>query len=330
MPNDRAAREALQSYPSLSVNAALVTLRNYSGFSGARLWRIKGLGGDLCLRAWPAAGPPPANLQGIHRLMDRAREAGLDFVPTVLRTCQGGTWVEHAGRLWDLTTWMPGAADFHTRPTRARLAAACTALAQLHAVWAKTSCGSSPCPAVTRRLDCLLQWTALVSSGRRPRFHEADLGPVLPWAEKAWQLVQRHAGYLPDLLMPWSTKTVPIQPCLCDIWHDHVLFVGDRVAGIVDYGSVKMDHIAVDLARLLGSFLGDDLPMQAAGIEAYRRQHPFSTEEEELVKLLDKTGTVLGASNWLRWLYYEQRAYEDVAAVVRRLRFLVERMERWR
>src|SRR5208337_3174741 len=104
--------------------------------------------------------------------------------------------------------------------------AACTALAELHAVWAKTACSSLPCPAIKRRLDCLRQWTELVGSGWHPTFHADGLDPVWPWAEKAWQLVQRHAGRLPVLLMSWHTTAVPIQPCLCDIWHDHVLFMG--------------------------------------------------------------------------------------------------------
>jgi Ser/Thr protein kinase RdoA (MazF antagonist) len=97
----------------------------------------------------------------------------------------------------------------------------------------------------------------------------------------------------------------------------------------LDYGSVKMDHVAVDLARLLGSLVGDDLEMQAVGIEAYRSVRPLSAEDADLVRVLDETGTVLGAANWLRWLYHEGRRYEDLGAVARRLAALVKRMERW-
>jgi len=262
--------------------------------------------------------------------MDRARAAGLTYVPTVYRTREGQTWVEHAGQRWDLTAWMPGQADFHARPGHARLEAACTALARLHLAWAEEGTGVSACPAVLRRLDCLRQWTALVRSGWRPQLDAQEMDAVGPWAEQSWDLLAKLVPRLGDQLAPWTRLPVQAQPCLCDIWHDHVLFDGDTVTGVVDYGSIKTDHVAVDLARLLGSLIGDDRELRAVGFEAYRRVRALSAEEEVLVKVLDETGTVLGAANWLRWLYYEGRQYEDRQAVARRLAELVKRMEGWK
>jgi homoserine kinase type II len=153
------------------------------------------------------------------------------------------------------------------------------------------------------------------------------LDPVRPWAEKAWHLIQSLIPRLPDQLTPWLARIVPVQPCLCDVWHDHVLFEGDKVTGLVDYGSVKIDHVAVDLARLLGSLIGDDQDMQILGLEAYRLVRPLSPEETALVQVLDETGTVLGGVTWLRWLYQENRHYESRDSVARRLASLVGRME---
>jgi Ser/Thr protein kinase RdoA (MazF antagonist) len=330
MTTDRIAREPLQSYLAMGATLLPAALGNHSGFSGASLWRIRTDTRELCLRAWPPAGPTIDQLSFIHRLMDWACASGLGFVPAVVRTRRNQTWVEYAGCLWDLTTWMPGRADFHADPKPARLVAACTALAQLHAVWSRVNSGSATCPAVLRRLECLRQWEALLQSHWRPHFEPGDLDPVRPWAEKAWQLLPALIARLPDLLAPWRTRVLPVQPCLCDVWHDHVLFDGDRVTGLVDYGSVKIDHVAVDLARLLGSLVGEDKEMQAAGLQAYRAVRPLSVEEESLVSVLDETGTVLGAANWLRWLYHEGRRYEDRNAVARRLAALVQRMERRR
>jgi Ser/Thr protein kinase RdoA (MazF antagonist) len=123
---------------------------------------------------------------------------------------------------------------------------------------------------------------------------------------------------------------LPIQPCLCDIWHDHILFAGDAIFGIIDYGSVRRDHVAVDLARMLGSLIGDDAAMFAAGLAAYRRVRPLSTEEEDLVRVLDETGTLLGTANWLIWLHHDNRHFEDPKAVARRLGTLVARIEHWK
>ncbi len=113
------------------------------------------------------------------------------------------------------------------------------------------------------------------------------------------------------------------------MWHDHILFDGDRLSGIVDYGAIKVDHVAVDLAQLLGSLVGDDTESWTHGLAAYRTVRPLAPEEEELARVLDRAGTLLGMANWLRWLYQERRPFDDIPAVAGRLRTLVERVERW-
>ncbi len=327
LPLDRAARAVLARYP-LSAGAPLVPLGNRGGFSGARLWRVSTAAGPLCLRAWPEAGPSPERLRAIHALMDAARRAGLDFVPAVLHTAAGQSCVEHAGRLWDLTAWLAGHADFHERPTRQRLEVACTALARLHMVWQRVETRTEVCPAVLRRLDGLRAWQELIASGWRPVFGN-DGDPVHAWAQRAWRALAVHLPALSALLAPWATVPLPLHPCLCDVWHDHVLFEGDSVRGLVDYGSVKLDHASADLARLLGSLVPDDAGATAAGLEAYARLRPLPPAAQALVGVLDRTGTVLGVANWLRRLYREGHEFADRAAVADRLGLLVRRLESW-
>src|SRR5205823_4936419 len=109
---------------------------------------------SLCLRAWPADVTPP-RLAAIHAAMHLAR--GLDFVPQPLPTTNGPTWVQHAGRLFDLTTWMPGQADFEVAPSQTRLEQACSALARLHEVW-KPQTLAGPCGAIVRRVRHWQRW----------------------------------------------------------------------------------------------------------------------------------------------------------------------------
>jgi homoserine kinase type II len=329
MFSDQDARFVLEQFTLGSGYTQIAALANHGGFSGASLWRVEGEAGPWCLRGWPEKGPALEHIFAIHRLMEMGWKAGLEFVPRISRSCRGSTLVEYGGRLWEVTTWMPGQAAFHQKPSRDRLAAACITLARLHDVWGRAGRQTAPCPAVKRRWDCLRQWQVLLDSGWRPAIPPAGADPVHPWAEQAWSLLPRHIALLADALSPWLSRPLPSQPCLCDVWHDHVLFEEDRVTALLDYGSAKMDHVAVDLARLLGSLVGDDTGMFAVGVGAYRSLRPLREEEETLVKVLDNTGTVLGAANWLRWLYYEQRQYGDRQAVARRLAALVERMESW-
>src|SRR5262249_40694376 len=150
--------------------------------------------------------------------MGKARDAGLDFVPKVFATGDQATTVALAGRLWDLTGWLPGRADFHERPSPPRLEAACGALARLHNAWSGPSPPVGPCPAIQRRLQSHREWTALVDAGWRLAFAPGTLDPVADWAERAWRLLQTRAGRLPLRLAPWAERPVPLQPCLCDVW----------------------------------------------------------------------------------------------------------------
>ena len=165
-----------------------------------------------------------------------------------------------------------------------------------------------------------------MQSGWRPQPRTDD--PARPAAERAWRLLPGRIDVIPDLLKRWADRTWPLQPCLCDVWHDHVLFDGDRVTGLIDYGAMKIDHLAVDLARLLGSLVEYDLSGWEIGLTAYREVRPLSADEEVLARALDATGTIAAAAVWLRWLYYDGKEFEDRAAAGRRLEGLAARMER--
>lgn len=326
MSLQQAAREILEQYAGVRTSS-LVSLGNHGGFSGARLWRAETISGDICVRAWPHGKIDTNRLSYIHSLMRKASSAGLAFVPAVRETRSGRTWVEHAGRLWDVTTWKPGTADFRQHPTEARLAAACRGLAQLHIAWADAAAPVTPCPAVQRRLQCHAEWTTLLAGGWRPDFETTLLAQVRPIAERAWQKLPPMIDAVPAMLELWKTCPLPVQPCLCDICHDHVLFEQDTVTGIIDYGSAKQDNVAGDLARILGSLVGNEERLLPAGIGAYHQVRPLSPEEERLIRVLDVTGLVLGVVTWLRWLYHDGRSFEDEHAVAQRMQSLVARLE---
>lgn len=258
--------------------------------------------------------------------MTWARQSGLHFVPTIFPALNGASAVEHRGRLWELTEWLPGRADCHERPTPARLEAACIALAQLHAVWRNISSSAAGYPAVQRRLAFLDEWHALLRSGWHPLAVAAANDPLRPLVECAWRVLPSALEKVPPRLQRWLGGRPRVQPCLCDLWHDHLLFEGDSLTGLIDYGAVKIDHIAVDLSRMLGSLVGSDATGWQTGLQAYRRFAPLTAEEEELAHVLDETGIVLGLANWLRWLYEEKRPFADRAAVARRITELVDRL----
>jgi homoserine kinase type II len=310
----------LLHYPAMAVTYAPVA----GGFSGARVWRLTRTDGrEFCLKAHPPAAAAGRLEWDVHRWVAAARAAGLECVPHVELSRAGRTVVEAGGRVWDLTQWMPGAADFHANPTDARLLAAVETLARLHEAWGRLPApGPMACPAVARRRRALSEWDRLVASGWRPRPAPDD--PIAPHVEAIWP---RLPGFLPPVLADlarWRDTPVPVQPCLCDVWYDHVLFTGDRVTGLIDYGAAKLDHVAVDLARLLGSLIPGERDRWSMAVRAYRAIRPLP--QPDLVELLDRTGTVVGVTNWLRWLYHDGRQYPDRSAVAGRVAALGRRL----
>jgi Ser/Thr protein kinase RdoA (MazF antagonist) len=326
---DRIAQEVLSRYPRWHACASFRALGNAGGFSGARLWQLREPSEIACLRAWPSETTDEKRLQFIHSLLSAAHHGGLSFVPRVYCTDAGRSWVRTGGTLWDLTTWLRGQANFRDHPTPERLESACIAVGRLHTTWSTAWSGAASCPAVHRRLALLADWEQLVHCGWRPGELVDGGDPAWPWTERAWRLLRGLVPGVRELLQPWIKRSVPVNPCLCDIWHDHLLFDGASLVGVVDFGSAKIDHVAVDLARLLGSTVGDDDTLWKVGLSAYGRQRPLGAEGEALVKVLDETGAVLGIANWLMRLHRAAVAAPQRARAAHRLGELVARVESW-
>ncbi len=304
---DADAREVMRRFGLAAAPAE--PLGNCGGFSGARLWRVRSDRAAFCLKAWPPDMTAERHRE-IVRLLRHARKTGLAFLPTI------SDHVEHAERLWDLADWMPGTADFHAQPSPGRLRAVCVALARLHVVWAEFASTPQPCPAVIRRLILARQWLGKAI-------------PNVPGLERAREIVDKHIPDLLRLLEPWRSVPMPAQPCVCDVWHDHILFTSNDVTGLIDFGAIKIDNVAVDLARLLGSLVGDDSAELGSGLDAYAQIRPLSETERTLVRVLDRTGVVLGLANWLRRLFQNGPEYRNRTAVARRMEQLILRAEKW-
>jgi Ser/Thr protein kinase RdoA (MazF antagonist) len=297
------ARPVLSHYPAAVAGLTWAPLGPGDGFSRAAVWRGE-VGGEpaFALKAYPP-GYPADRLAAVHRWM---KLAPLPFVPAVVPTADGRTVVEHAGRAWDLTAWMPGAPAVG-RPADAQLAAAVAALAELHRCWSREPHPAAPCPGVLRRLALLTDW--------RPP--PAGLDPLL---RRAADLLADRVPAAVAALRPWANRPGPIFPCLCDVWRAHVLFAGGRVTGVIDYGALKPDHPAVDLARLLGDYLGDDRPALEAAVAAYHSAGAPGPVDPDLVALLDRTGVVCAVVHWVR----RQAVVDRLGALVGRLEALPE------
>src|SRR5262249_7125138 len=159
-------------------------------------------GGLFCLRAWPVGMATDA-LTHLHRLMAQARGCGLDFIPVIHPADHGVTWTEHGGRLWELTSWMPGIADFSANPSQQRLRAAWPGGPGPHMPGSPPAKNQGVGPAVQRRFARFREWSDFIASGWRGPLQGPADEMVYPFAYRAWVSLARHAQCIPALLQPW-------------------------------------------------------------------------------------------------------------------------------
>lgn len=319
-------------------------LGNRGGFSGAGIWRVVTEAGDFALRRWPRSALPRERILGLHRLLEHLRLSGLKFVAVPLRTNDGTSLahnLDHDGLAddWQLEPWLPGLADFHTCPASERLRAALAALATWHlaaerfvpeadsAKWF-ASRAASPSPAVGERLALLAAADSGQMDHMERRVAQAKDSVIRELSRQILDLFRRgHVRIVAELQLV-RDATVRLQPCLRDVWHDHVLFSGNEVTGLIDPSACRTESVASDLSRLIGSLVKNDRAAWDFALAEYRRHRPLSANELALVAVLDRSGVLLSGWTWLEWLYLERRPFADTDAVEKRLKTIIERMEK--
>lgn len=343
--SDKSIDDVLARYPKDCRPRSVKDLGGAGGFSGAAFWRLETERGTLCLRRWPPQADPkwPERLRFIHALLEHVVRRGFSLVPAPIRTKQGESYVQKNSELWELISWLPGHADYLPLRRPEKLRAALAALAKFHvaaADFVATERGAAPSPGIRRRRR---QIESLRSGGLRAIAVAVDASPqpaggndsqdrsaLRQLAHRLLPLyAQAEEPILRELIAAELVK-IPLQPCIRDIWHDHVLFEGDRVSGIVDFGAARIDNVAGDVARLLGSFSNseDDAVVWREGLAAYESIRPLSADERHLVGVFDRSGTLLAGINWLEWIFVERRIFTDPAAVCGRLGGIIARLER--
>jgi len=278
----------LAAYPDLVRHSTWVPVELSDSFSGASVWRGERDGQPLyAMKAWPPS-LDASRLVGIHQ---RMRQTKLEYVPAIIEATSGNTVVISDGHVWDVTAWMPGVPRLIEAPTREAISAACVAVAGLHRCWVSNLTPQPP-PAVLRRLNMLNQWEATPL----PNYFDRELTAVLRLGHA---LVRAHISEVRKSLSSWANVNVPIQTCLCDLHAAHVLFEGDRVRGIIDYGAMKLDTPAVDLARLLADCTWDNPKLFWHGVDAYQSAlGSIHMPDPRLIEVLAKTMPLCAVANW--------------------------------
>ncbi len=329
MTDDRVVQRVLSAYPPPVRPGRIEPLGNAGGFSGARFWRITSPHGQWCLRQWPAEHPTPDRLCFIHAVLRFAWEQGFRRVPVPLPTAAQHTFQRVDATLWQLEPWMPGAPAGRGVMPVARVRAALDALAQWHEAVARFPAQAAhhgPAPGIAAYLAQIRQWIR-GGVGQAARMIDARGWPAIRApAREILALFQQGAGEVCRTLEIVRDLPVARQPCARDIWGDHVLFTGDRVTGLIDFGALRVESVAADVARLLGSLAGNDGSLWAAGIAAYTAVRPLSEQEHALVHAFDHCQIYASGMNWIEWIFVDDRRFESRSAVEQRVATVLSRL----
>lgn len=297
--------------------SALPVAKAPGGLSSSRVYRCRSNQGDLCLRCWPES-VSIQHLQFIRQHVVLARDQGIGILCDYLTSRDERFFEESEGRYWELTTWLPGKADYLENRKMQKLRSVMRALAKLHLVWRESGGAfsqitrtSQPSPAVKQRIELLNSALARFSVSFPSTLH-SDLksGAQPKWAGCVQRTLERLRTLGPNVLAELKSicdKAVTVHFVLRDVWSEHVLFTGEDVTGIVDYGAARIDEPATDLARLLGSLEPFDTAAWTRGLEAY---HDVNTSIDfHRVAVLDRATCLLSAAQWLQWLGVEDRQF---------------------
>ena len=288
------------------------------GFSGAQIWKLKTSDQNYCLRRWPLSHPDRQRLKWIHLVLVHASSNGCSFVATPMETNSGERFAHQDDYLWELTPWMPGKAEFEQDPNSVRLENVMTCLAKFHLASAQVNLDFQKSTNAASRLATLREAGSLIEQIERSA--ETELASVHHLRTMVLRQGAKRAAELAGLIAPFVDQVFPVQPVIRDVWHDHVLFSGNEVTGMVDFGAMQMDNVALDLSRLLGSLVGNQSHRWQTAIDHYSKLRPLNPNETEFVFALDQCATFLGSLSWLKWLLIDRRCFESSEQVEKRVR----------
>ncbi|MGZ0171881.1 MAG: phosphotransferase enzyme family protein [Planctomycetales bacterium] len=306
------------------------------GFSGASVFKVENADTNYCLRRWPVGQTSSTRMLAIHHLLSLAHDCGVAVVPAPLKSDAGITLTEVDGEFWQLEPWMPGGADFAKAPSDEKLKSAMTQLARFHNAvcdWVPPTetqqwfqpASSRPCPTIGQRLRMIESYVASVSDFDAALTKESDtrfrdVGSQIAILFRTAHLKVRHE------LAAVAELPAPLQPCIRDLWQDHLLFQDDKLTGVVDFGAMATESVSCDLSRLLGSLFGDDFAAWQRGLRNYEAVRPMTEAEHRLLRPLDRSSVLLSGMTWLKRRYVLRNTPDDLSRVCDRLDSIVGRL----
>ncbi len=297
------------------------------GLSGAKVWRVVLPTGSLCLRRWPSHCSLGERLREIHLLMEHVWRAGLELIPLPRENSRHETFIEFEGHVWELTSWIHGEASYLSEPNEVKRRSANASLARFHRAAAGfRHIDPRPAPGLLERAALLTELQAGGLDRISDRLGSEPESTIKLLAHSVLSELRRSLVPVLERVRRICEVPMNLQWCLGDIHQGNLLFIGDNVTGIVDFGAAKVDSVAVDIARLAGSLAGADRDIWTTCLQVYDEVCPLSPGEMAAIAVYDSAGLLATSANWLRWHFVENRVFADRPTVQLRLEELLPKL----
>lgn len=301
-------RSILSHWPAPFQKAKVVD--RLGGFSGAVVYRLDVHGEQFALREWTKHEIPVERLRGLHALLRFMFDRGITQVSVPVPTTKHQSFHHRYGISRQIEPWMPGVADFHDNPTDGKLRSAMQTLARFHlaasefraeaefAEWFSVQ-REARSPTIAERMERLE--FSVSYAGDPFLLRQIDQLPVSDGIKSALRAVlsalETHGPSVREELQSLHSSKYRLQPSFRDVWHDHVLFEGDEVTGLIDASACRSENPVIDLSRLLVSF---DVPDRTQfALDAYEQLRPLTPDEHRLRRVFDRSQIVLGGVTWI-------------------------------
>jgi Ser/Thr protein kinase RdoA (MazF antagonist) len=110
------------------------------------------------------------------------------------------------------------------------------------------------------------------------------------------------------LLEPFEQEKFRILTVLRDARPDQFLFTEGKLSGVIDFGAVGRDIVAVDLARLASEWFPDDFSQQLKLVNSYVKNRIIDEREFRLIRPLALSGAILGGLAWIDLHFRKRRS----------------------
>ncbi|MGY8767389.1 MAG: phosphotransferase enzyme family protein [Pirellulales bacterium] len=325
--------KAIAAFPDIRSATAnqVQQIESEDGFSGSLLWKISRSGADYLLRCWPSETSRD-RIEWIHQVQSQVRESGFQFTPQLFQSENQQTLAQVDGRFWELAAWMPGTSISGLDQTEPNLRRMFELLAQFHQHSAKIAAATlnqtGHSSTVRERIDMIEYFNTISREQFTSAVQQTQWNDFITRAVELLNAYQKHSQQIMRELNSVKDMSFKLQPCLRDARGEHFLFEAGKPSGLIDYGAMRIESVAVDLARLSSTTIRSNANLQQdTAIAHYERIQPLSSDEKLLVSVLLNSSRYLTGMNWIRWVALEKREFGSSNGVIARLDTALEQLE---